>query len=502
MKGTGARAWLVAGLFTLLTWVTRIPFVSHYLWHFDSGNMALGLYEFNLAKHQPHPPGYILFMAVAKLFHLVVGDANLALVSASVFFSGLAVGLIYLFGRRFFNEKLGIWAGAFLALNPDFWLHGEVALVYSAGAFQGILTAFVAWFLVREKTALRSWHALLAGLAIGIMGGLRQSDLFLLTPLWAYAFWRAGREKMSVLLWGALGMAIGIFAWSVPLYLISHEGSSTAQLLDSARDTSLFFGASLKSHLRMILLLCLFTLFALGPTGAILFLAPWKQKALRDIIGREDLVMGLLWIVPPLLFFSLIHFTNPGHMFLFLGLLVLLEAWVAASFSGPWLPGFLAVLSCGVFLGFVYPRFILGPDRLRKARIEMVNEHPDATVVLWSDNMTKGPTIRGEYHRFYSYYFPDKDFYLLAFRKDTRDIARFHWTEKEYLARGAESHATIPGRELLFVFHRARPDILDSLRAWFPNGSLLEKRGAVGYLAPVDEPRRIKFSELEVEFTP
>jgi len=502
VKGTGARAWLVAGLFTLLTWVSRIPFISHYLWHFDSGNMALGLYEFNIPKHQPHPPGFVLFMGVAKLFHLLVGDANLALVSASVFFSGLAVGLAYLFGRRFFGERVGIWAGVFLALNPDFWLHSEVALVYSAGAFGGILTAFVAWFLVREKRALRAWHALLVGLAIGVMGGLRQSDLFLLTPLWAYAFWRAGREKMTLILWGALGMAVGIFAWSVPLYLISHGGSSTGQLLDSARNTSLFFGAPLKSHLRMLVLLCVFTVLSLGPAGVILFLAPWKRKSLRDMLGREDILMALLWIVPPLLFFCLVHFTNPGHMFLFLGLLVLAEALVAASFARPWLPLSLAILSCAVFAGFVYPRFILGPDRLREARIEMVNEHPDATVVLWSDNTIKGPAIQGEYHRFYSYYFPDRDFYLLAFRKDTRDVARFRWTQKEYLAHGPESRATIPGRELLFVFHLAGPDVLDSLRAWFPDGSILEKRGVTAYLAPVDEPRRIKYSGLEVEFAP
>lgn len=496
------RAWLTAGLFALVTWLSRVPFISRYLWHFDSGNMALGLYEFNLAKHQPHPPGYIIFMGVAKIFHILLGDANLALVSASILFSGLAVATIYLFGKRFFGEKAGIWAGVLLALNPDFWLHGEVALVYTAGVFAGILIAFISWFMVRERASLRPWHALMVGLIIGLVGGIRQSDLFLLTPLWGYAFWRAGRERITLLLWGALGMAIGILAWSVPLYALSPEGSSAGQLLGSARDTSLFFGAPVKNHLRMILLLCLYTLFAFGPAGAILFLIPWKTRPLREVFGREDMVMALLWIAPPFLFFLLVHFTNPGHMFLVLGALVMAEALVAASLKRLWLPLGLAVISCAVFAGLVYPRFILGPDVARRSLLEMVNEHPGATLILWSDNTAGKPSLVGEYHRFYSSYFPQREFYLLAFRKDTRDIARFRWTDKEYLARGMEHSADIQGRELLFVFHTAKPDVLDSLRAWFPGGSFLEGHGTIGYLAPVDEPRGISYSGLEVKFKP
>ncbi|MGB9589717.1 MAG: hypothetical protein ACPL68_02415 [Candidatus Hydrothermia bacterium] len=496
------RAWLYAGLFALLTWISRVPFLSRYLWHFDSGNMALGLYEFNLAKHQPHPPGYIIFMGVAKAFHFLLGDANLALVSASVLFSGIAVGLIYLFGKKFFGEKVGLWAGVFLALNPDFWLHGEVALVYSAGAFGGILVAFVSWFMVRYRASLRPMHAILVGLAIGLVGGLRQSDLFLLAPLWGYAFWRAGRENIAFLLWGALGMAVGIFAWSVPLYLLSPEGSPAGQLIGSARDTSLFFGAPLKNHLRMVILLCLFTLLALGPAGAILLLIPWKFRPTRATLGKDDIILLMLWVIPSVLFFALIHFTNPGHMFLFLGAIVIAEALVAAAFRSPWLPASLAVVSCAVFLGFVYPRFILRPDSARRSQIEMVSEHPEATLVIWSDNTVRKPAFRGEYHRFYSFYFPQRDFYLLAFRKDTRDIVRFRWTEKEYLARGSEPAAVIPGKELLFLFHSAGPDALDSLRAWFPDGSVLEKRGAIGYLAPVGEPRQFNYLNMKLEVKP
>jgi hypothetical protein len=47
--------WLVIGLF-VLTLATRWPLRVSSLEEFDSANYALAVREFNIAKHQPHPP--------------------------------------------------------------------------------------------------------------------------------------------------------------------------------------------------------------------------------------------------------------------------------------------------------------------------------------------------------------------------------------------------------------------------------------------------------------
>ena len=52
---------LAAGLVTLLV---RVPFTVGRLWDHDSVQFALGVLEFDLAAHQPHPPGYPLYLAV------------------------------------------------------------------------------------------------------------------------------------------------------------------------------------------------------------------------------------------------------------------------------------------------------------------------------------------------------------------------------------------------------------------------------------------------------
>ena len=50
---------LAAGALVVATVITRLPFMTQTLYGFDSANYALGVRDFyNVAFHQPHPPGY------------------------------------------------------------------------------------------------------------------------------------------------------------------------------------------------------------------------------------------------------------------------------------------------------------------------------------------------------------------------------------------------------------------------------------------------------------
>ncbi len=50
--------WVLVGTLFLLGLVSRLPFRSEILYHWDSVNFAYAIEEFNIAKEQPHPPGY------------------------------------------------------------------------------------------------------------------------------------------------------------------------------------------------------------------------------------------------------------------------------------------------------------------------------------------------------------------------------------------------------------------------------------------------------------
>jgi len=75
--------WIITVL-AITTLVTRIPFRSHYLFNWDSANFALGLERFSIFDHQPQPPGYILYIAVGRLFNFFLHNSNSALVSLSI----------------------------------------------------------------------------------------------------------------------------------------------------------------------------------------------------------------------------------------------------------------------------------------------------------------------------------------------------------------------------------------------------------------------------------
>jgi hypothetical protein len=60
--------WLVAVIYFAL----HIPFLAPSLEDIDSINFALGLREFNPALHQPHPPGYPIYMVLGRVSLAIV----------------------------------------------------------------------------------------------------------------------------------------------------------------------------------------------------------------------------------------------------------------------------------------------------------------------------------------------------------------------------------------------------------------------------------------------
>src|SRR5688500_18286685 len=95
----GTAVLLALGLAALLT---RLPFVRPTPVNWDSVQFALALDRFDLHDHQPHPPGYILYVWMGRAIRSLLeatgtmgGDAGLGLALLSVLFGAAAVPLIY-----------------------------------------------------------------------------------------------------------------------------------------------------------------------------------------------------------------------------------------------------------------------------------------------------------------------------------------------------------------------------------------------------------------------
>ena len=115
----------------------HLPFPPASLEDLDSINFALGLHQFDVAQHQPHPPGYPVFIVIGRLVNAVSSSEARALGFVSMVSGALALlALGPLFARWTNGDARGTAAnvGALIvASTPLFWMTAARPLSDMAG---------------------------------------------------------------------------------------------------------------------------------------------------------------------------------------------------------------------------------------------------------------------------------------------------------------------------------------------------------------------------------
>ena len=175
------------------------------LYNWDAVQFALALREFDVAKHQPHPPGYLLYVGLGRLLNASLGDPTLAYVALAMLFSAGSTFVLYALARRLYDRATALVAASLLAVSPLFWFYGSVGLTYAGEAFAASVVAWFAYATLGGSARHLYWGAL----ALGLTGGMRQSVLLLLLPLWF------GCALLGVRSWRRLTLAGGLLVASV-----------------------------------------------------------------------------------------------------------------------------------------------------------------------------------------------------------------------------------------------------------------------------------------------
>lgn len=115
-----AAALLVAG--------TRFWALSRTMWEWDEALFALAVREYDVVDHRPHPPGFPLFIAAAKVIHLAIDSEFRALQVVTL------LGAILLFPATFalarelrFTFTTSLLGAIFYAFAPNVWYYGGTA---------------------------------------------------------------------------------------------------------------------------------------------------------------------------------------------------------------------------------------------------------------------------------------------------------------------------------------------------------------------------------------
>ena len=308
-----------AGL-SILTVLSRLPYRARMLYNWDSVQFALALGEYDVVKHQPHPPGYILYVALARLANGWIGDAAAAYVTLAITFSGLATFVVYLLARTMYDRPTALAAATLLAVSPLAWFYGSVGLTYAGEA---LFASIVAYFAFRALKGSEPDAWLAAGY-LGLAGGLRQSLLLLLFPLWLVAVVVGVRRPRAVLV-GLLILLAAVLAWFVPMIWLTggleRYVEASRQLADTVVKPTSIVGGPAEVTLRMSRYLLESVLVALGPLAVAVLLVPWYAR--HHGWGRREWFI-VLWTVPPVLVYTLVHFGQAGYVLTFLPALVIL----------------------------------------------------------------------------------------------------------------------------------------------------------------------------------
>lgn len=311
----------------LLTIISRFPFTSKLLYHTDSIHYALALKNYNITVHQPHPPGYFLYIMLGRFLNLFIEDANIIFIFISIIFSGLTVVALYYIGKEIFNKRIGVIAAAIALTSPNLWFHGEVALTNAVEAFFSTLVAFFCWRIYREEDKY-IWFSVIA---LAIAGGIRQNTMIFLLPLWLFSVKGLAVRKIIA----SLGMlVVCCLLWFVPMVIMT-GGWNAYQ--EAFRELWLFNTGNVSVFEKgwttfKIFSSCLirFTVYGIGGGIFVLGLATHsliKNKRIK-LLDKKKISFFSLWILPSFFFFLLIfiHPSNPGYVLVFLPALFILTS--------------------------------------------------------------------------------------------------------------------------------------------------------------------------------
>jgi hypothetical protein len=298
---------LEAAALIAATGLTRFLFRSHYLYDIDSVNFALALKRFDTTVHQPHPPGYFLYIYLGRLASLIFHDANSALVAISIVFSCAAVAMICLLTDSWFGRGAARFAGLIFLFSPLAWFHGTVALTYIVEAFFSALVGYLCWRADRSD----SGYIVPAAVAVGAAAGFRPSSILFLAPLLLYSMRRTPR-KQAVRGIGAL--VLTLLAWFIPMIWIAGPRAWLSALmslwLTVPGKASIFNSSPLNSVARAATIAGIY-LICFG-SAALLALRAGDSS----VEHRSKVIFTRVWIAPGLLFFTFVYlkFVNSGYL--------------------------------------------------------------------------------------------------------------------------------------------------------------------------------------------
>ena len=220
--------------------LTRFLAVAQTMFDWDEALFSLSVREYDVNDHRPHPPGYPLFIAAAKVIALSGLDAFRCLQVVVVLSALFLFPALYLLGRELgFDFRTSVAGATVYVFLPNVWIYGGTGFSDIPAT---TLTFLACALLLRGR---REPGAYIAGaVVLGIVAGIRPANLIIgavpaLMATWAQLRAKSYRIVAAATLLGAaivagsyVGAALASRGWSDFLYVVRAQ-SEYVRSIDS-----------------------------------------------------------------------------------------------------------------------------------------------------------------------------------------------------------------------------------------------------------------------------
>ena len=295
----------------------HLPFLPGTPADIDAVNFALGVRDFDVARHQPHPPGYPVYIAISKVAGAALGGSSdpRAVITALAAWSAIAgavlVVLLFAFFRGLGGDDRRAWLGMAIAVSaPLFWFTALRPLSDMTGLAGAVAAQALLVTTLTGAPALRQRTRLFGGAFVaGLVAGIRAQSVVLTAPLLLAAIvWPRGGLSLRARVTALLFAAAGVLVWVVPLVAVS--GGPSAYLAALGAQAGEDFGG-------VVMLWTSRQARVAFDAALYSFLWPWGNLVLGGIVcaaaalGALRLLVGermtLVWLVVAFAPYAVFH---------------------------------------------------------------------------------------------------------------------------------------------------------------------------------------------------
>ncbi len=203
MTSTQKRVLLVL---SILIGLTRLLAVARTPFDWDELLFSLGVADYDVTQHHPHPPGYPLFVAAAKLVHLLGVEEFRSLQVIAILGGMLVFPALFVLAREIgFDFSTSIAGAAIFAFLPNVWVYGGTGFSDVPATAIGVAACAL---LLQGRRDVRAYIA--GAIVLGVAAGIRPPYLVIgaIPALLATWFRIRARNFIAVAVAILLGAAI------------------------------------------------------------------------------------------------------------------------------------------------------------------------------------------------------------------------------------------------------------------------------------------------------